>query len=202
MGNVPPYYAEHVSEVNRPARLHDADNEEVGEAAGLQTMQCTSPILPMLAEGQTVTTGDDGAHFLAVVSGEFEARRVDDSIKLNLFAFGNDAFRRDSFDTSAVGVNQRHIWTIEGLEILVVEAGSFAELIVPGLEVFRCLGVFDDRVHSRANLRHLHEVCNLQGVFAVLLRCRVTCILLGCITCSRIDDVEQRCKDIGPATAH
>ena len=49
--------------------------------------------------------------------------------------------RRDPVDAAAVGVDQTHIGPVEGLQVLVVEAGPLAELAVPGLEGLRGLGV-------------------------------------------------------------
>ena len=96
-----------------------------------------------------------------VVGPHFEAGGINQAVDLVLTFADDDAVARDGVDAAPVGVHQGDVGAVEGLEVLVVEAGPLAELPVPGLEGFGGRRILDDVVHPRPDLLHLLEVGQL-----------------------------------------
>ena len=69
----------------------------------------------------------------AVVRAHLEARCEDQAVQLVLHAVDDDAGLGDPFHPVTVGVDEGHVVAVEGLQVLVVEAGSLAELPYQGL---------------------------------------------------------------------
>ena len=105
-----------------------------------------------------------------VVGADLEAAGVDQAVQLVLVTVHHDALLRDALHALPLGVDERDVRAVEGLEVLVVEAGTLAELAVVGLEGLRGLGILDDGVHPRADLLHLLEVRDLDGLLDALGR--------------------------------
>ena len=82
------------------------------------------------------TPGERGAHL--------EPGREDQAVDFVLDAVRHDAVLGEALDPLAVGVDERDVRPVVGVEVLVVEARALAELPVVRLERFGGAGVFDE----------------------------------------------------------
>lgn len=67
--------------------------------------------------------------------GELEAGAVDDAVDRIVGVVGDDGGWGDVGDPDAFGVDEVDVGLVECVEILVVKAGAFAELVVPDLKL-------------------------------------------------------------------
>ena len=77
-------------------------------------------------------------------------------------AVHHNTVRGDPFDAPALRVDEGDVVAVERVQILVVEAGPFAEVAVPRLERFRGGTVGHDRVDAGPDLFHLREVSQIR----------------------------------------
>ena len=116
---------------------------------------------PLLGNGQAINPSDGIASSTRVVGAHLEPCGEHNAIDLILLTVGNYSSLRERLDTLAVRVHKCHIRVVKGLQILVMETGSLAELSVVRLQRFSRLRVINDRIGSRSDLLHLGEVCHL-----------------------------------------
>ncbi|MEZ4333183.1 MAG: hypothetical protein R3F35_15590 [Myxococcota bacterium] len=129
-----------------------------------------------------------------VVRSDLEARHEDEAIDRMLAAGDDDGLLRDRVDAAAVGIDQRHVRSIEGLEVGVVEARSLAELAIPGLERLGRLRIAHDPIDARPDRLHLAEVGELDLEDERLGRAR-RAVAPG-------QHARQVAHDVGPTVAH
>lgn len=119
--------ASHVQEVWRVAGLIDADEEAIGKVSCAMTMQSGHPVSPFVGEGDAVSAENFDSRPLRPGGSKLEPCGEDNAVQIILFAVGNDAFRCNTIDSFAFGVNQVYIWEIESLQIVVMKTRSLAE---------------------------------------------------------------------------
>ena len=132
-------------------------------------MQRRDAVRPLARQREAVAAGEVVAGAAGVVGADLEAGGVDQAVDLVGLAVGDDGVFGDALDAAAFGIDQRHVRPVEGRQVVVVEAGALAELVVPGLERLGGPLVLDHRVNAGADLLHLLEVGELNEVGRVLL---------------------------------
>ena len=95
------------------------------------------------------------------VGANFKAGAENQAIEFIFTPVDHHAAFGDPLDALTLGVDQMHIRPVEGVEVLVVKAGSLAELVVPGLEGLGGGRVFDHRIDARPHAFHLAVVGQL-----------------------------------------
>ena len=89
---------------------------------------------------------------------DLEPGGVDQAVELVLVAVDDDAPLGDPLDAAPLRVDEVHVGPVERVEVLVVEARTLAERLVPRLQRLGRRRVLDDRVDAVADLLHLAEV--------------------------------------------
>src|SRR5262249_28914184 len=140
-----------VREVRREAALLVPHDEAVRETAAVHAVERAHAVRPALRELDAALAVDLVAGAARVVGAHLEAGGVDQAVDRVLAAAHHDAALADALDAPAAGVDQRDVGAIEGREVLVVEAGPFAELAVPRLQRLGGAAIRDDRVHTAAD---------------------------------------------------
>ena len=134
VGEVLGLLVQHVRVAGGEAGLGVAHQEAVREAVHVHAVQRAHAVGPPVGQAHAAAAEDLHAGAAAVVGADLEAGREDQAVELVLAAGDDDAARRDALDAAALGVDERDVVAVEGLEVLVVEAGALAELPVPGLQ--------------------------------------------------------------------
>ncbi len=165
IGDVLGLLVQHVREVGGEARLGVADDEAVGEAAAVEAVQGRRRRRPTSRSG----SGRRGHGARSPSGGCSRCRPRSRWRRSGSRARIPRRWRRrrvlgDPLDALAVGVDQRDVRPVEGVEIFVVEAGPLAELVVLGLQRLGGGRVLDHAVHPGADLLHLLEVGQLHQV--------------------------------------
>src|SRR5262249_23761511 len=155
VGDVPALLIEEVREVRREAGLLGPHDEAVREAAAVHAVQGAHAVLPALRELHAVPPDDLVAGAPGVVRPDLEAGGEDQAVDWVLLPRDDEAVRRHALDALPLRVDEGDVRAIEGLEVVVVEAGPLAELPVPGLERIRGGALAHDPVHARADRLHL-----------------------------------------------
>jgi hypothetical protein len=94
-------------------------------------------------------------------------------------------------DPAAVGVDQRHVGTVERRQVLVAEARTLAHHLVVGLEGLGGRRILHDGVHPTSNLLHLCEVGDL-GLLNEFLFAEP-------FACHAGEEARDLAKDVSPA---
>ena len=132
--------------------------KRVREAVHMNAMHGPHALRPVPGERDPVPA----AHVVAGPGSEarahLEAGGVDDAVDLVLPAGGDHTGPGDPLHALAVAVHQVRARLVVGVQVLVVEARTFAEPAVPGLQPLRRHRIGDHRVHPAADLLHLLEV--------------------------------------------
>ena len=100
----------------------------------MHAVQRRDAVRPLLGQRQAVAAVQLVAGAARVVGADLEAGGVDQAVELVLDAVRDDAVLGDALDALAVRVDERDVRAVEGVEVLVVEAGPLAELAVVGLQ--------------------------------------------------------------------
>ena len=144
-------------------RLRELHQEQVGETGAVQTMQRPHAVAPRRGELLAALANriETGAFFGG--GADFEPGGVDDAVHFIVLAVHPQAGFVDSLDTLAIGVNQGDAGPVEGLQILIMEAGPLAQLAIPGLQRLAGLAVFHHRHRAGADLLHLVMIGHFPG---------------------------------------
>ena len=134
-----------------------------------------------------VVTGPAG-----VTGADFKARAIDDAVNFIFDAINHQAFFSDALNALAIGVDQGHIGSIEGRQIIIIERRPFAEHFVIRFELFRNVIVFHQLINAGADFFHLLEVRHLDH----LLKAHVGIGL--CI----LELIDHLANEVGPAIVH
>src|SRR6201989_1233807 len=143
--------------------LRELHEQQVREAMDVDAVQRAHAVSPVLRQGTTVAAGHLEAGPPRVRGADLEAGAVDDAVELVLPAGHYHPGRGDPRHPLAVRVDQVGVRVVEGLQVLVVEAGPLAQLAVPRLELARRVRVPHYRVGAATDLLHLLEVGLLVG---------------------------------------
>ena len=184
---------QHVREVHREARLHDADQEQVREAAHVEPLERRRPVGPLLRHRLPAAAVHLVAGTAGVLRADLEAGGVDQAIEVEVLAVGPHASLVDALHAPALGVHQRHVGPVERGQVVVVEARPLAELAVPRLQRLGHHRVLHDLLHPGADLLHLVEV----GQFD-----RGGQALRAGVALPVAHPDQQVADDVGPAVAH
>src|SRR5215469_11959454 len=140
--------------------LHE---EQVREPADVDAVQRAHSVRPVLRQRAAAAAGHLEAGSPGVGGADLEAGTVDDAVELVGPAGDDHAGLGDPLYALAVRVDQVGVRVVEGLQVLVVEAGPLAQLAVPGLELARGIRIPHDGLGAGADLLHLLEVGFLVG---------------------------------------
>ena len=110
--------------------------KQLGKPRGGQAVERRQPSAHLSVSVMPIAADEFVARAAGVVGADLEAGREDEAVELVFDAVGHHALLGDLLDALAIGIDQRHILPVEGRQVVVVEAGPFAELAVPGLECF------------------------------------------------------------------
>ena len=132
-------------------------------------MQRLQPVGPVVEQRQAVASVDLDAQPATEVSGDLEARGVDDAVDLVLVAVGHHASSGDPLDPPGLAdVDERDVVPVEAGEVLVVERRALAHLPVVRLQRLGRVGIGDGVGDALADPVHLAEVGQLQHGGALL----------------------------------
>jgi len=157
-GDVIPLGLQHIGQVELERSLVAAHDEEVGIALRVDADKSANAVSVFIIEVETEFSLD------LVVNARLlhlEARCVDEDIEFVLLALEYRPFLGDLRDAFALGVDQVNIGSVEGGEVLVMEARAFAHEHVPGFERLGRRLVLDNLINTLMNPHHVIDV----GVF-------------------------------------
>ena len=143
---------------NQVGALSWLDNKGVGKTVDVNTVFGPHALRPVVRQFQTSTARHVVAGTAFVFSANLKARGIDNTVD-GIFNTANHNTRRSNpLDTLAIGIHQVSRGFVIGLQIFVVEAGPFAELLVPGLQVLGRFRIRNDAIDPGANLFHFLKV--------------------------------------------
>jgi hypothetical protein len=129
-----------------------------------------------------------------VFGSDLEAGREDQAVQLVLLPGHHDPLLRDPLHARALRIDEPDVGAIEGLQVLVVEAWTLAELAVVGLQRLGGGWILDDGFHPRPDFFHLREVGHLHGPGQGLRR-EIRLLV-------REQHGQQLADDVGPTVVH
>src|SRR5579885_2193641 len=166
-----------VGEVKAPAAsLRAGDDEQIGEAAGMQAEERPGAFgFPLLFQGAPAAAGDlvegRGAHPL-------EAGRVDQYIERIFDTLVHYAALIDLAHAERRGIDQMDVRQIKGRQVFVVKGRPLASIGIVRLQRGRRFRILDDRIHPRPDLLHDAEV-GIELLLDQLLRGELAFIFSG-----------------------
>ena len=125
---------QHVRKVHREPALLGAHDEAIRKPLAVHAVHGAHPVGPLLRKGDPVAAAHFESGPTRVSGAHLETRRVDQAVDLVLSAAGHYTPIGNLLDTSALGIDERHIRTVVGIEVFVVKARPFAELTVVRLQ--------------------------------------------------------------------
>ena len=112
----------------------------------MKAVQGAGTVSPCVGEAHTIAAVHLVSRTSGVLSPDFEPGRIDQAVDLVLDVAHHDRILGDPVDTLAFGVDQGDVRTVEGLQILVVETRTLAELPIPRLQSLGHLWIAHDLV--------------------------------------------------------
>ena len=114
---------------------------------------------PLAGECEIVRSGGFVTRTTRVISSHFKTSCIYKAIKFVFNTVSHNALRCDSLNAKTTSINQRHVWSVEGWQVVVMEARTLAELAIPRLQRFRCCRIFHNFINTCAHLIHFFKVC-------------------------------------------
>src|SRR4051794_35135614 len=124
--------------------------EAVGKAVAIVAVQGPWAVGPVRRQGTVVTTIDLEAGAARVGGADLEASCVNDAVDIVVNIVEYQPRLGDAIDATPFSVNKRHVWPVEGWQILVIEGRPLAELAVPGFQCLCRCRILDGGVRPRA----------------------------------------------------
>src|SRR5205085_2744376 len=106
--------------------------------ATIKAMKCGGAVTPFLRQRRPVTAMNLIAGTAGIIGAYFESGGVDQTIERVFAPPDNNTGRRDALNSPTLGVDERDVRAVEGLQVFVMEARPLAELTIVRLE--RCGG--------------------------------------------------------------
>ena len=118
-------------------------------------MEARHPVVPLFRHLQPIAASEIEPGTAGVLGADLEARGVDDAVEVIVLTVGYQAGLGDLGDPFAISVDEMSIRLVVGVEVLIVETRTFAQLAEPRLEGFSRVGVSDDLIDPGPDLGHL-----------------------------------------------
>ena len=77
-------------------------------------MECFNAFCPLAGEREVVRTGGFVTGTTRVISSDFKPSRIYKAIKFVFNTVSHNTIWCDSLNTMTAGINQRHVWPVEG----------------------------------------------------------------------------------------
>jgi hypothetical protein len=105
------------------------NHERVRKAVHMHAVHGHDAVFPFFRQLDAIAPDHVHRCLALVIRADFKARREDQAVEFVVFTADDHAVFDDALHAFAIGVDQRHVWQVERVEVLIMEAGPFAKLV-------------------------------------------------------------------------